>query len=136
MSQAAEGLKEQLYQHYYALTKNAANFLRSPEKQAEADTIMKQIEAINASQAPPAAAPAAPVSKKEFILMKLWEAFVAAKQNPLFPAEYKKKMLADIQAAYSKENPGVDLEETYMQLIGKKSGGRRRKAKKTRKNRA
>lgn len=136
MSQAAEGLKEQLYQHYYALTKNAANYLRSAEKQAEAEQIMKQIEAINASQAP---GPAPAVSKREMTLMKYWEAFIATKQNPVFDPEYKKKMLADIQAGYAKENPGVNLETVYQQLLGKSKGGARKKtrhARKTRKNRA
>ena len=72
-------------------------------------------------------------------LMKYWEAFVATKQNPVFNAEYKKKMLADIQAGYARENPGVNLETVYQQLLGKSKGGARRKtkhARKTRKNRA
>lgn len=134
MSQAAEGLKEQLYQHYYALTKNAANFLRSPEKQAEADKIMKQIEAINTSQAP-AAAPAARPSKEE-ILMSLFDSYTRFSRFP--PSEYRDRMKQQVQAAYSRENPGVNLETVYQQLLGKSKGGARRKtrnARKTRKNR-
>ena len=127
MSQAANSLRKQLIEHYYILTKNAENYIRSPEKQAEAEELLKQINAINTGQTNASA-------KKEQTLSKFLEAFVATKENPVFNAEYKKKMLADIQAGYSKIKPGVNLENTYQQMLRNgKGGSRRRKTKKTKK---